>query len=80
MRHGNQRFKQQFPEEHVRAYAEPFFAQGHDTVVLGHFHTEKELTVASGNATRRILVLPLWTDEHRHLEFDSDGRHSFINR
>lgn len=73
MRGGNARFKTTFPEDAVRAYAAGFFERGHDTVVLGHFHMEKDLDATSPTAAGRILVLPEWKGSRRHLRCRADG-------
>ena len=73
MRGSNRTFKGAFPEGPVRAYSERFFARGHDSVVLGHFHVEKDLTAGSPTAPGRILVLPEWKGSRRHLRFGRDG-------
>ncbi len=69
MRASNRAFKRSFPEVAVRSYAARFFARGHDAVVLGHFHVERDLAAKDG----RILVLPEWKGSRRHLRFGRDG-------
>jgi UDP-2,3-diacylglucosamine hydrolase len=73
MRTSNLRFKGAFPEAAVRAYAAPFLDQGHDAVVLGHFHVERDLTVPGPGGQRRILVLPEWRASRRHLRVTAAG-------
>ena len=77
MRRSNLTFKAEFPEAAVRAYAAPWLRDGHDAVVLGHFHVEKDL-VAS-DPTGRILVLPEWKGSRRHLEVGRDGSIAFVD-
>lgn len=76
LRRTNLAHKQVFPEAEIRAYSRGFFAHGHDTVVLGHFHVERTLTVSGG---RRILVLPLWPDGPRHLRVTPAGDIAFVD-
>lgn len=75
MRSTNLDFKRRFPEDEVRRYAAPYLAQGHDAVVLGHFHVEKELLAPGG----RILVLPEWKESRRHLVVEPGGRLAFVD-
>ena len=77
MRGTNLTFKAEFAEEAVRAYAAPWLRDGHDAVVLGHFHVEKDL-VAS-DPPGRILVLPEWKGSRRHLEVGRDGSITFVD-
>ena len=77
MRGSNLEYKQEFPESMVRAYAAPYLVAGHDAVVLGHFHVERELTV--DEPAGRIFVLPEWKQSRRHLEVDGDGDIRFVD-
>lgn len=79
MRSTNLAFKQEFPEQAVRGYAAELFAAGHDIVVLGHFHTERDLTLENDGPRGRILVLPEWRESRRHLEVGLDGRVGFVD-
>jgi UDP-2,3-diacylglucosamine hydrolase len=79
MRGSNARFKAAFPEEAVRRYAAGFLARGHDTVVLGHFHVERALDVASSGGPKRILVLPEWKATRRHLRIRPEGTIGFVS-
>lgn len=72
MRRTNLRFKQAFPETIVRRYAERWLGRGFDGVVLGHFHTERELD-------GKIFVLPEWKGSRRHLESTPEGRLRFVD-
>jgi len=72
MRRSNARFKASFPAEVVRQYASGFLAQGHDAVVLGHFHVEREME-------GRIFVLPEWKESRRHLRVDGEGSIAFVD-
>ncbi len=44
----NFKHKQRIPEEAIRAYAERRLAQGHDVLLLGHFHEPRRWTVRGG--------------------------------
>jgi UDP-2,3-diacylglucosamine hydrolase len=79
MRQTNQAYKQEFPEAQVRSYAASRFAEGHDVVVLGHFHVEKDLAVDTNGGTKRILVLPEWRESRRHLVARTDGAVEFVD-
>lgn len=79
MRSTNLAFKQSFPERAVRRYAEQMIARGHDAVVLGHFHIEKELRCTVAGRTGRALVLPEWKGARRHLQVDPGGTMRFVD-
>jgi UDP-2,3-diacylglucosamine pyrophosphatase LpxH len=46
----NFRHRQSIPEEAIRAYAERRLAEGHDVLVLGHFHAPLRIAVGGGEA------------------------------
>ncbi len=73
MRTTNLNYKQEFPEEIVRRYAATFLARGHDTVVLGHFHVERQLSIDGASKRGEVYVLPEWKGSRRHLEVDGSG-------
>ncbi len=77
LRRTNLAFKAEFPERQVRDYGARFLRAGHDAVVLGHFHVERELIQESPPG--RILVLPEWKGSRRHLEVRSDGAIAFVD-
>jgi len=79
MRATNLDYKQEFPEAQIRAYAERYLSRGHDIVVLGHFHVERQLEVTEPGRAGRILVLPEWKGSRRHLEVRPDGGVSFTD-
>jgi UDP-2,3-diacylglucosamine hydrolase len=79
MRDSNLAFKLDFPEAEVRRYATGLFREGYDTVVLGHFHIEKDLHLRSADSSGRICVLPEWKGSRRHLEVAADGRIEFVD-
>lgn len=79
MRQTNLAYKQAFPEAQARAYAAIRFREGHDIVVLGHFHVEKDLSAEIDGVERRILVLPEWHESRRHLVARVDGTVEFVD-
>jgi len=58
-----------YPTLEVEAYLERLAAQGHEMVVLGHFHQERILRL--GDAV--LWVLPAWGEERRWLQIDETG-------
>jgi len=60
---------------HKRTFPERAFSLGHDTVVLGHFHVEKEIRLERG----RVLVVPEWKGARRHLRVEHDGEIGFVD-
>ena len=70
MRRMNLAFKDGFPHAQVEAYACAFARHGHDAIVLGHFHIEKQWTLENGS---QVYVLPEWKGSRRHLEADAAG-------
>ena len=77
MRSTNLQQKRAFPEDEVRAFAARCFAEGHDTVVLGHFHVEKDLDAQPPSSPGRIFVLPYWKDGYRYLRVTRNGEVRF---
>lgn len=71
----NLHHKSRFPTEQCRAYAESLFREGCDTMVLGHFHEEKQLNFNGGT----VFVLPTWRGHHRYLRFEGAGPGQFVN-
>jgi UDP-2,3-diacylglucosamine pyrophosphatase LpxH len=76
MRRSNPAFKGEFPEQVVREYATRFLRAGHELVVLGHFHVERDLRTA--DPPGRILVLPEWKAGRRHLRVGAAGEVAFV--
>lgn len=70
LRSTNRAFKRELPEAAIRRYAAEHVAAGHDAVVLGHFHVERDWLLDGGG---RVLVLPEWRESRRHLEIGADG-------
>jgi UDP-2,3-diacylglucosamine hydrolase len=52
----NFKHKRAIPERPIRAYAERRLAEGHDALLLGHFHEERKWEVAGG----RVWLLEAW--------------------
>ena len=79
MRRTNTAHKRAFPEQDVRAYAARFLRAGHDAVVLGHFHIEKDLQAEPPSPPGRVLVLPEWKTSRRHLQVNPRGEIRFVD-
>lgn len=73
----NLEFKREPSEDQLRAYAAGWLAEGNDTVVMGHFHVERDLTARPPSPPGRIVVLPLWRETRRYLRVDRDGQARF---
>ena len=71
----NIRNKSFFPMEECRLWAASVFAGGCDTIVLGHFHEERELVLDGGT----LFVLPTWRGHHRYLEFAGEAPGRFVD-
>jgi UDP-2,3-diacylglucosamine hydrolase len=79
LRRTNLEFKREFPEAQVLAYASEYLASGYDMVVLGHFHTERDLLIGSPGPRGRVMVLPEWKGSRRHVEVDPGGAARFVD-
>ncbi len=79
MRKSNRGFKSAFPESAVLGYARSFLGAGCDTVILGHFHVERDLRVDAPGPTGRVLVLPEWKGSRRYLRVSSAGEIAFVD-
>jgi UDP-2,3-diacylglucosamine hydrolase len=75
----NSAYRRVFPEEAVRGFAARRFREGHDAVVLGHFHVEKDMTAEPPSPPGRILVLPEWKGSRRHLRVGPAGDIAFVD-
>jgi UDP-2,3-diacylglucosamine hydrolase len=73
MRRTNTAFKRELPEPELSAYARRWLDRGHDAVVLGHFHVERDIALERG----RLVVLPDWKAGRRWLHVDAAGRLAF---
>ncbi len=73
----NQPFRRSFPEKESREFALRKFASGVDFVILGHFHTERILRFAQGEATKVLVVLPSWKEEWSYFYLTAGGEHGF---
>lgn len=62
----NLRHKAYFPMEQCRAYAADLFRDTCDTIVMGHFHEEREIRMDGGT----VYVLPTWRGGHGYLIFE----------
>ena len=57
----NFKHKVRLPEAAIRSYAERRLAEGHDVVVLGHFHEERRWQVRGGE----VWLVPAWFESRR---------------
>jgi hypothetical protein len=57
----NFKHKRRLPEEAILAYAERRLGEGHDLLVLGHFHEPRSWRVADGE----VRVLDAWFQSRR---------------
>ena len=57
----NFKHKARIPEEAITRYAEGRLAEGHDVLVLGHFHEPRRWPVAGGE----VLLLDAWFRSRR---------------
>jgi UDP-2,3-diacylglucosamine hydrolase len=73
----NRRFRGSFPEKDCREFALRQFTAGVDFVILGHFHSERLLRFAQGEAGKVLAVLPSWREEWRHFFLTAEGEYGF---
>jgi UDP-2,3-diacylglucosamine hydrolase len=71
----NFKHKTRLPVEMIRRFAERRFAQGFDTLLLGHFHKTWTEDVGKG----RVEILPAFVDERRWMEIGDDGSTSLVS-
>ena len=57
----NFKHKVELPERAIRAYAERRLAEGHDVLILGHFHEERRWQVKGGE----VWLLDAWFHSRR---------------
>ncbi len=57
----NQEHKRSIPEEALRAYGERRLAEGHDVMLLGHFHESRTLTLPGGE----VRLVDAWFNSRR---------------
>jgi UDP-2,3-diacylglucosamine hydrolase len=79
MRRSNLEHKRRFPDEEIRSYGARFLGDGHDAVVLGHFHVEKRIEAVPPSAPGTIFVLPEWRESRRHLRVAPTGEVAFVD-
>jgi UDP-2,3-diacylglucosamine hydrolase len=79
LRRTNERFRGSFPEKESREFALRMFSSGVDFVVLGHFHTERIVRFAPGQASGVLVVLPSWKEEWRYFYLTAEGEYGFRN-
>ncbi len=73
----NPRFRGSFPEKDCREFALRRFTAGVDFVILGHFHSERLLRFAQGEAGKVLAVLPSWREEWRYFFLTARGDFGF---
>lgn len=64
----NREHKRHIPEDVLIAYGERRLAEGHDVLLLGHFHEERRWPVAGG----LVWLLPAWFDTRRTVWLPAD--------
>lgn len=64
----NREHKRQVPREVLVPYGERRLAEGHDVLLLGHFHEERRWPVAGG----LLWLLPAWFDTRRTVWLPQD--------
>ena len=69
----NFKHKRVIPERPIRAYAERRLAEGHDVLLLGHFHEERKWEVEGG----RVWLLEAWFTSGR-VEWLGRGVHAHL--
>ena len=79
MRGTNLAQKRALPEELLREFAAARVREGHDAVVVGHFHVEREMPIAAAGAVGRLFVLPEWRASRRHLVLKDSGEIGFVD-
>jgi UDP-2,3-diacylglucosamine hydrolase len=79
MRGTNLAQKRELPEALLREFAAARLREGHDAVVLGHFHVEREIPIAAPGAAGRLFVLPEWRASRRHLVLRESGELAFVD-
>ncbi|HXU44579.1 MAG TPA: hypothetical protein VN783_03575 [Thermoanaerobaculia bacterium] len=67
----NFKHRKELPEAAIRAYAERRLAEGHDVLLLGHFHEERTWHVAGGE----VRLLEAWFHGHRVERFGLSREH-----
>jgi UDP-2,3-diacylglucosamine pyrophosphatase LpxH len=70
----NFKHKQRLPLEMLRKFARARFAEGVDTILLGHFHQ----SWVEESGSHRIEILPAFVDERRWMEIADDGSTSLV--
>lgn len=64
----NREHKRHIPEDVLIAYGARRLAEGHDVLLLGHFHEERRWPVAGG----MVWLLPAWFDTRRTVWLPQD--------
>lgn len=73
----NPRFRYNFPEDEGRAFASRATKKGYDTVIIGHYHVEKLITVAGNERDTMLVCLPMWKENRRYFYINEAGGSGF---
>jgi UDP-2,3-diacylglucosamine pyrophosphatase LpxH len=75
LKHGlkktNRAFRLQLPQQEVEIFAESRFAEGFDTIFVGHFHQEYHY---SNPESKKLHVLPDWFSTQKVTVFDRGSK------
>ena len=69
----NRKHKSHFPQKVCQSYAEALWKQGHDAIILGHFHEEHHLKFTVGKEQKNLYILPAWLDTYKYLHINTQG-------
>ena len=69
----NKKFKTRIPWDQIRFFADNKFAQGFDTIYVGHFHHESSLPDTD---TKRLYILPDWLSTQKVTVYSDDPQNS----
>ena len=70
----NFKHKTRLPVAMIRKFASRRFAEGHQVLLLGHFHKSWTETVGPG----RVEILPAFADERRWMEISESGETALV--
>jgi len=69
----NLKNKMNYPEKNVEEFCQGLVQEGVDVIIVGHFHTEKMISVPCGNRTVLFYNLPGWEQGFRYLVIPPDN-------
>ena len=70
----NFKHKTRLPVEMIRRFAEKRFHEGHDVLLLGHFHKPWSEQLAAG----RVEILPAFVESQQWMEIDDRGETKLV--